>query len=147
MVVVRSMFGHGTVAVRSWYGRGSVMVRSRFGHGTVTVRSWYGRGAVMVRSRYSLGTLPIRSWYGTLKVRSRLLFSPRRASNLVHALYDLLFAVRSRCGEVLSGYACCMVHSRFIPAWYSRRASNLVHVLYVLVFVSRNRGFTLFILR
>ena len=59
----------------------------------------------MVRSRYSLGMLPIRSWYSTLKVHSRLLFSPKPALNLVHALYNLLFAVWSRCGQVLSGYA------------------------------------------
>ena len=75
----------------SRYGRGTVMVRLRFGHGMVAVRS--------------LGTLLIRSWYGTLKVCSRLLFSPRCTSNLVRALYDLLFAVPSRCGQVLSGYA------------------------------------------
>ena len=74
------------------------MVRSRFGHGAVAVRSRFGHGTVAVRSSYSLGMLPIHSWYGTLKVRSRLLFSPRRTSNLVHVLYDLLFAVRSRCG-------------------------------------------------
>ena len=127
--MVRSRFGHGTVEVRSRCGQGTVEVRSQCGHGTVAVRS-----------RYSLGTLPIRSWYGMLKVRSRLLFSPRHASNLVHALYDLLFAVRSGTLWVRSQFTRGTVHSRFIPTWYSRRASNLVPVLYVLLFVSRNRG-------
>ena len=78
--------------VRSRCGRGTVAVRSRYGRGSVAVRSWYSRGVV----RYSLGTLPVHSWYGTLKVRSRLLFSPRRSSNLVHAMYILLFASRNR---------------------------------------------------
>ena len=43
----------GTLPVRAWYGRGSVMVdrtvRSSFVHGTVAVRSWYGHGTVEVR--------------------------------------------------------------------------------------------------
>ena len=99
------------------------MVRSRCGHGTVEVRSRCGHGTVAVRLKYSLGTLPIRPWYGTLKVCLRLLFSPRRASNLVHvhALYDILFAVRSRCGQVQvrSQFARGTVNSRFILAWYS----------------------------
>ena len=137
--MVWSRYGCGTVEVRSRFGRVADMVQSRFGHGTVVVLSRYSP---------ALGMLPIRSWYGTLKVRSRRLFSPRCTSNLVHALYDLLFAVRSRCGKVhctlwvCSLFARGTVHSRFIPAWYSRRASNLVHVLYVLLFASRNRGLT-----
>ena len=67
----------GTLPVQSRYGHGTVAVRSRFGRG---VRSRYGRGTVEVRSRcvrYSLGTLPVRSLYGILKVRSRLVFSTR----------------------------------------------------------------------
>ena len=120
--MLRSRCGHGTVAV--W---------SRFGRGTVAVRSWYGRGTVMVRSRHSLGTLPIRSMYGTLKICSRLLFSPRRASNLVHALYDLLFAVRPRCGQVLSGTRRDVertVHGpfRFTYAYYAVLQLNFMRV-------------------
>ena len=102
--------------VQSRYGRGSVMVRSRFDHGTVEVRLRCGHGTVAVRLRYSLGTLQIRLWYGTLKVRSRLLFSPRCASNLVHALYDLLFTVRSWCSLVLSGYAPSSLVVRYTQA-------------------------------
>ena len=93
----RSRFGHGMVALRSWYSRGTVTVRSQYGRGSVAVRSWYGRGVVKVLSRYTPDSLVVRHAQGS--------FTPRRASNLVHALYDLLFAVRSRCGQVLSGYA------------------------------------------
>ena len=94
---MRLWYGRGTVEFRSWYGRGAVTVRSRYSRGSVVVRSWYGCGAV----RYSLGTLPVCSWYGTLKVRSSLLFSPRCSSNLVHALYVLLFA---SCNRGLAGF-------------------------------------------
>ena len=119
-VAVRSWNGRG--AVTSWYGSGAVKVLSRYAPDSLVVLHTQGSftpailaytclepstctiqyivcSTVAVRSRYTLGTLPVHSWYGTLKVRSRLLFSPIRASNLVHALYNILFVVRSRCGQ------------------------------------------------
>ena len=95
-LLVRSRYGHGTVAVRSRFGRGAVEVRSRYGRGTVEVRSQcvIRCSVVAVRSRYSLGTLPVRSWYSILEVHSTLY--SRRASNLVHVLFVLLFELRNR---------------------------------------------------
>ena len=131
--------------MRSQCGHGMVAVRSRYGHGTVAVRSWFGHGMVAVQSRYSLGTLPIRSWYGTLKVRSRLLFSPRRASNLVQYMHYTIYCSQYGRGAVRYSLGTLPVRS-----WYGtlKDRSRLVFStslepgirMYALLFASHNRG-------
>ena len=65
-----TLYARGTVEVRSWCGRGTLVVRSRYARGAVEVRSWYGRGAV---------TVEVRSWYGRGTIVVRFQF----ASDLV----------------------------------------------------------------
>ena len=57
--MVRSRYARGTVEVRLWCGRGTLVVRSRYARGAVE-RSRYVRGTVLVLSRYARGAFPVR---------------------------------------------------------------------------------------